>query len=111
MIVAGLISGTSLDGIDVALVDIRGAGFRMRVRPLAHHTFPYPAGIRKALLAVSNAVAHTGQVSALNFLLGELFADAAARACRLAKIPMQELRLIGSHGQTIYHQGKPRRLF
>ena len=110
MIVAGLISGTSADGIDVALVDIRGAGFRMRVRPLAHYSFPYPPRVREAVLAVSDAVAHTGRVAGLNFLLGELFAEAVIRACRLARAPVKKLGLIGSHGQTIFHQGKPEKL-
>ncbi len=98
MLVAGLISGTSVDGIDVALVDIRGSGFRLRVRPLAHYTFPYPAGVREAVLGISDAVAPTGQVARLNFLLGELFAAAVRRACRKARIPLEKLRLIGSHG-------------
>lgn len=110
MLVAGLMSGTSVDGIDVALVEIQGVGFRMRVRPLAHYSFPYPAGVRQAVLAISDAVAHTGQVARLNFLLGELFADAVKRACHRARIPLAKLRLIGSHGQTIYHQGKPQKL-
>lgn len=107
MIVAGLISGTSADGIDVALVDIHGAGRRTRLRVLAHHTFPYPRRVREAVLSVSDATAHTGVVARLNFLLGELFAEAVYRACTLAKIPIRKLGLIGSHGQTIYHQGKP----
>ncbi len=103
-------SGTSADGIDVALVEIRGAGFRIRVRPLAHYTFPYPPRVREAVLAASDAVVSTAQIANLNFLLGELFAEAVQRACRLAQVPIQRLDLIGSHGQTIYHQGRPRRL-
>ena len=107
MTVAGLISGTSADGIDAAIVSISGAGWRMRVRPLAHETFPYPPRVRDEILSVSNATAHTGRIAALNFLLGELFADAVHRACRRARIPLARLGLIGSHGQTIFHQGRP----
>jgi anhydro-N-acetylmuramic acid kinase len=110
VIVAGLISGTSVDGIDVALVDLRGAGFRTRVRPLAHYGFPYPPGVRQAILGVSNTPTHTAQVARLNVLVGELFAAAVLRACRRAKLPRKNLALIGSHGQTIYHQGDPERL-
>jgi len=104
MLVAGLISGTSVDGIDVAIVDIRGAGFEQRVLPLAHHTIEYPAAVRRAVLSVSNADTHTSKVSQLNFLLGELFAEAVLEACRRSQVPVQSLDLIGSHGQTIYHQ-------
>lgn len=104
MLVAGLISGTSVDGIDVAIVDIRGAGFEQRVLPLAHHTIEYPAAVRRAVLSVSNADTHTAKISQLNFLLGEFFAEALLEACRRAQVPPQSLDLIGSHGQTIYHQ-------
>ena len=110
MIVAGLISGTSVDGIDVALVDIRGVGFGTRVRPLAHFGFAYPPGAREAILGISNTDTHTAQVARLNVLVGEWFASAVQRACRKAQIPMSRLGLIGSHGQTIYHQGRPERL-
>ncbi len=104
MLVAGLISGTSVDGIDVAIVDIRGAGFEQRVLPLAHHTVEYPPAVRRAVLSVSNADTHTSRISQLNFLLGELFAEAVLEACRRSQVPPQSLDLIGSHGQTIYHQ-------
>ncbi len=121
MLVAGLISGTSADGIDVALVEIAGAGFRMRVRPLAHCSFPYPPRVRAAVLEVAelSACANPGRgrlckrgpdrVANLNFLLGELFAEAVVRACNEAKMPLARVLLIGSHGQTVFHQGKPRK--
>ncbi|HYM11564.1 MAG TPA: anhydro-N-acetylmuramic acid kinase [Bryobacterales bacterium] len=108
MLVAGLMSGTSVDGIDVALVEIRGAGLRLRVRPLAHSAFPYPPPVRAAILAVSDAACHTRDIARLHVLLGELYAEAVRRACRRAKIPLRRLDLIGCHGQTIYHQGIPK---
>jgi len=101
MIVAGLISGTSLDGIDVAIVDL--AQVRRPVL-LGFRTVPYPAGVREAILSISNAPTHTAQVSRLNFLIGELFADAVG-SCGLP------IDLIGSHGQTIFHEGEPVELF
>jgi anhydro-N-acetylmuramic acid kinase len=105
VIVAGLMSGTSADGIDVAIVEIEGR----RIRPLANYGFPYPPGVREAILAVSNTNTHTAQIARLNVLVGELFAAALKRACRRARLA--RLDLIGSHGQTIYHQGTPERLF
>ena len=103
MLMAGVISGTSVDGIDVALVDIQGR----RIRPFAHYSFPYPDRVHEGILGISNAVTHTAQIARMNFLVGELFAEAVRRACRLSRIPLSRLRLIGSHGQTIYHQGAP----
>ncbi len=98
MIVAGVMSGTSLDGIDVAIVDIRGK----RIRPLAFHSTPYPKPVREALLGVSNTMTHTATIARLHFLLGELYADAVKAASRRHKPA-----LIGLHGQTIFHEGAP----
>lgn len=107
MRVAGLMSGTSLDGIDVAIVEIRGRGWTKRVRTLAFHTVPYPEKVRQAILGVSNAPAHTATISRLNFLLGELYAEALIETARRARIRLDSIGLIGSHGQTIFHEGTP----
>lgn len=94
-------SGTSLDGIDVAVVDIRGA----RVSTVAFRTTPYPKKLRSAILGVSNAGTHTSAISRLNFELGERYAEAVIETCRRARVPLQSVELIGCHGQTIYHEG------
>jgi len=107
MLVAGLISGTSVDGIDVALVEISGEGFEQRVRPVAFHEIPFPAAVRRAVFAASDADTHTSKISQLNFLLGELFGEAVVEACRLSNVALDDVDLIGSHGQTIYHQAEP----
>ena len=65
MIVAGVMSGTSLDGIDVAVVDIHHTKARHRIVPLAFHTEPYPKAVREALLGVSNAMTHTATIARL----------------------------------------------
>jgi anhydro-N-acetylmuramic acid kinase len=98
MRVAGLISGTSVDGIDVAVVDI---GERIQV--VATTTVPYPPEVRSAILSVSNAATHIATIARLNVLLGELFAEAVQKA----GVPLQTVELIGSHGQTIFHEGEP----
>jgi anhydro-N-acetylmuramic acid kinase len=85
-------SGTSLDGIDVAVVEMPA------VRTLKFYSVPYPASIRARLLAVSNAQTHTGEISRLHFELGELYAKAVKRAGKVD--------LVGCHGQTIYHEGR-----
>src|SRR5580698_5600271 len=98
MRVAGLISGTSVDGIDVAVVDI-GETIGM----VAWKTIPYPLEVRDAILSVSNAATHTATIARLNFLLGELFAEALQKT----GVPLETIELIGSHGQTIFHEGEP----
>jgi anhydro-N-acetylmuramic acid kinase len=99
--VAGIMSGTSLDGIDVAVVDIAGR----KIRTVAHSTTPYAAATRKRILTASSAA----DISRLNFELGELYAKAVAAACQRGRIRLESLDLIGCHGQTIYHEGRGRR--
>lgn len=103
MIVAGVMSGTSADGINVALTRVQGRGFRSRIELLAHYEFPYPANVRQAILTAMNATAASvADLSRLSFVLGELYADAVRTAQRRAKL---ESELVGCHGQTLYHQG------
>ncbi len=103
MIVAGVMSGTSADGIDVAIARILGRGFRSRLELLAHYQFPYPPEVRRAILASMDAPsASVANLSRLSFLLGDLYADAVLVAQRRARL---ECELVGCHGQTLYHQG------
>jgi anhydro-N-acetylmuramic acid kinase len=96
--VAGLISGTSADGIDVAVVDITDS-----IEVVASKTIPYDQEVREAILSVSNAATHTATIARLNFLLGEVFAE----ALRKTGVPLETIQLIGCHGQTIFHEGEP----
>jgi anhydro-N-acetylmuramic acid kinase len=97
MRVAGVMSGTSLDGIDVAIVEIEGR----RVSTVAFRSTPYPERVRRDILAVSNTTTTTGAISRLNFELGELY----ARAIGKLVVRAGPVELIGCHGQTIYHEG------
>jgi anhydro-N-acetylmuramic acid kinase len=101
MRVAGVMSGTSLDGIDVAIVDI--AGRRAKLESFC--TVPYPAKVRQAILAVSNCNTHTREIARLHFLLGEMYAEAVLETCR--RCGLRQPLLIACHGQTIYHEGAP----
>ncbi|MBI4537485.1 MAG: anhydro-N-acetylmuramic acid kinase [candidate division NC10 bacterium] len=102
MKIIGLMSGTSADGVDAALVEILPSPDRPAVRLLAFATFPYPGGLRERILALA-AGGSSAEVCHLNAYLGELFADAARGVARSAGTPLEAVDLIGSHGQTIYH--------
>jgi len=97
---AGLMSGTSADGVDVAIVDV-GPG-RPRVR--AFGTIPYPPSLRRAIFRLFDpATSGADEICRMNAVLGEVFASALLRVCRTARIDPATIDLIGSHGQTIWH--------
>lgn len=103
-------SGTSADGIDVALVEINGAAPNLATRLEGHFQLPLPAYIRERILRLANgAETITAEVSELNFLLGETFASAAIRACKHWRVLLKSVSLIGSHGQTVFHLGSAAR--
>ena len=115
LIVAGVMSGTSADGINVALVRIAestehsGAALRGQECPrhtielLGHAEYSYPRQVRAAVLAAMNSErARVADLSRLNFLLGELYADAVLAAQKRFRVKTD---LVGCHGQTLYHQG------
>jgi anhydro-N-acetylmuramic acid kinase len=122
MIVAGVMSGTSADGINVALVRIDDAEARDRrssapaagaggqecplhtIKLIGHAEYSYPAKVRTAVLSAMNATrASVADLARLNFLLGDLYADAVLAAERQFRVKAD---LVGCHGQTIYHQGE-----
>lgn len=115
MIVAGIMSGTSADGIDVALTQISGQisgrSPSLRLKLLHHRHFPYPAAARRAVLAAMNAGdvpnVSVADLARLNFLLGELYAEAIQKTQKSAPARAARIELIGCHGQTLYHQGRP----
>ena len=102
MNVVGLMSGTSGDGVDAALVDIRGSGLALRVTTLAFAPTPYPAGLQRRVLALCSG-GSVAEVCHLNAVLGEWFARAALRVIKKAGLNPAEVALIGSHGQTVQH--------
>ncbi len=102
--VIGLISGTSMDGMDAAMVRIEGRGLGLKVKVLAYDTYEYPEEIAEAIAAVAVPDrGTTGDICRLNFWLGRLFAEAAKAIAEKAGVPMEQVDLIGSHGQTICH--------
>src|ERR1700687_2755241 len=107
-LVLGLMSGTSADAIDIALSRISGAPPRLSAKLLNHTSITFPPQLRKEILRVAEQQPiSSGQLSQLNFRLGETLAEAALTACRRFRIAPKKIALIGSHGQTIFHQGRP----
>jgi len=97
----GLMSGTSVDGIDAVLVRLTGVGKGTRVETLAAETYPFRADLRQRIFNVFTG--RTSDVCQMNFVLGQMFGTAAHQIARQATVPMEEVDFIASHGQTVYH--------
>lgn len=114
IIVAGVMSGTSADGINVAIVKIgssspprRGGIPRHKLQLIGHSQYPYPSEVRAAVLSAMNASqASVADLARLNSLLGELYSDAVLATQRRFGT---KVHLVGCHGQTLYHQGERQR--
>jgi anhydro-N-acetylmuramic acid kinase len=105
MTVAGIMSGTSADGIDVAVVRIAPGKQRPRLALVAHESFPFPPALRRVVLAAMNAAStSTAELARLNWRLGLAYAEAVSATLKRHKV---KLDLIGCHGQTLYHQPRP----
>ncbi|PKL13597.1 MAG: anhydro-N-acetylmuramic acid kinase [Spirochaetae bacterium HGW-Spirochaetae-8] len=108
-LVIGLMSGTSTDGIDAVLVQIQGNGKTTKVHQVAFTTIPFPDPVRTRILAVaSGSFGGSEEICRLNFLIGELSAEACVAVCDLAGIRPELVDLVGSHGQTVFHAPVPR---
>ena len=104
MTVAGVMSGTSADGIDVAVVRIAPGKLKPKLTLLAHEAFPFPAALRRAVLAAMDAKStSTAELARLNWRLGLAYAEAVKETSRKHKM---KLDLVGCHGQTLYHQAR-----
>ena len=106
MRVMGMMSGTSADGIDVALARISGAAPAIGAKFEGHYHVRFPGRVREAILRLANGgPTTTAEISQLNFVLGEEFERAAIAACKKWRVGLRQISLIGSHGQTVFHQG------
>ena len=102
MKIVGLMSGTSGDGVDAALVEISGRGQTLKARALAAQTLSYPRSLQQRIVTASIS-GTVGDICHLNALLGEWFANAALNVIRQAKLRPSDIAAIGSHGQTVHH--------
>ena len=119
MLAIGLISGTSADGVDAALVEIGRAGApsdqagywppgELHVRTLAWQTTPYADALRAAVLRIgSGAATSAGEVCRVSFAVAAAMAAAAVRLCERAGVSPADVAIAGSHGQTVWHEPVP----
>ena len=106
MLVLGMMSGTSADGIDTALVKISGAPPNLEIKLLNHTSQGFPPAIRKEILRIAEQNPLTpGEFSQFHARLGHIYAETALNACRKFRLSPKKIDLIGNHGQTIFHQG------
>ncbi len=100
----GLMSGTSLDGVDAVLCEIKGNSIATKIKQIKFITFPFPNGLKEVL--IENSTLGKGNVTdicKLNFLIAHVYAEAVKQLCKKAKVPLSKIDFIGSHGQTIHH--------
>lgn len=106
--VVGIMSGTSVDGIDTALTEIEGSGAEAKVKLVAFRTWQFPPELRTRVFRLFDpAQARVDQICNLDFILGELFARAVLRLIREVGLSPEEVDLIGTAGQTIWHDPEP----
>lgn len=106
-LVIGLMSGTSMDGVDAALVRIEEADEALQVKTLAFRTTAYPPDVQAELMRTVRGETNVAEICHLNFLLGELFAESALSLMQEANLAPSDLLCIASHGQTVWHQPGP----
>ena len=108
MLAIGLMSGTSLDGVDTVLVEINGVDETTTVMQIDFFTLPFKKGLKDKLLTLlTNHQTSTKAISSLNFELGYFFADAVKECLKRNHLNAEDIRFIASHGQTIYHLPHP----
>ena len=108
MIIIGLMSGTSADGVDVAICDVRGAPDSLSAVIISADTYPYSRDLRERILACCEPESSSApSVASLHVELAEVFADCVLRQIDRANMTLADIDLIASHGQTIWHNVLP----
>ena len=102
--VIGLMSGTSLDGVDVALIEIKNNWIETRINLIGFIEYPFPTGVKSIVLRNSSKeTSNVEDISKLNFLIPQIYNDAIKTLCDEINFDITKIDLIGSHGQTIHH--------
>ena len=110
--VVGLMSGTSADGVTAVATEIESSGVDTGIKILGFRTYPYPPNLREAVFELFSPETSTvNRICEMNFVLGEFFAECAIKAVESCGLALDEIDLIGSHGQTIHHLPQLREAF
>ena len=110
--VIGLMSGTSVDGVDVVLVHLHGNGIKTKIKQLGFITYPFPREMKKLILHNAEFLGgNVTEICKLNFLIARVYVNAIKSLCSKIDFPLTKVDLIGSHGQTIQHLPKKENLF
>ncbi len=103
-IIVGLMSGTSVDGVDVAVVEVKNSGKETQIKTLGWKVFPFPADLKAMILKNSHPeTSRVDEICRLNFLLAQIYADSILKTLNEIGLSVNDVDLIGSHGQTIQH--------
>ncbi len=107
-LVLGMMSGTSADGIDAAIVEFTGSFESPEIKLLAFESGQYPPKVREQVFELFEPEKSTvRKIGYMNFLIGEIFAETALKVIEKAGLKPEDIDLIGSHGQTIWHSPEP----
>ncbi|MGE5682053.1 MAG: anhydro-N-acetylmuramic acid kinase AnmK [Bacillota bacterium] len=110
--VIGLMSGTSVDGVDCVLVEISGNGTGTKLRQIGYIEYPFPDGLKEFVLRNSvRQGSNVEDICRLNFLIPQIYTEAIKHLCKSINFNLEEVDLIGSHGQTIHHLPEEYELF
>ncbi len=102
--IIGLMSGTSVDGVDSALIEIEGYGLKTRFKLIKFNTYPIPEDVRDRIFGIfPRSKCTVEDICELNFVIGDIFANSALKIIKEAGLKPSDIDLIGSHGQTICH--------
>jgi anhydro-N-acetylmuramic acid kinase len=111
-LIVGLMSGTSLDGIDAVLLRVQGSGLQTRFKQLAYVEQPFPRGLQELVLKNSvPATSRVDEIARLDALIAQLSAEAVRLVAKKAHKRLSDIDLIGSHGQTVHHLPDPVQMF
>ncbi len=102
--IISIMSGTSLDGIDILLGEIEGAGLKTKVEVIFSKTYMFEKRLKERIqIAISNETSTSKLLCSLNFEIAKAFSECILNFCEIYKINHKEIDYIVSHGQTIYH--------
>lgn len=111
-LIVGIMSGTSLNGIDAVLLRVRGSGAQTRMTQMLFREYRFPPGLTEMVLRNSHAeTSNVEEITRLNVLFAKLYAEAVGKLVRAARLRLKDIDLIGCHGQTIHHLPTPKKLF